>query len=106
MNTAELKQACVAKLEQMPEHKLQETLNFLSQQLEQDLEPIQIAANDEQVCISQLWQQAGIVRKTRKKIKPEDLVGRLQYQGKPKSLEEIETALQEAMKKEWLENER
>jgi hypothetical protein len=47
MNTTELKQACVAKLEQMPEHKLQEALNFLSQQLEQDLTPSQQAANNE-----------------------------------------------------------
>lgn len=47
MNTAELKQACFAKLEQMPEHKLQEALNFLSQQLEQDVVPTQTAANDE-----------------------------------------------------------
>ncbi|WP_353570537.1 hypothetical protein [Candidatus Albibeggiatoa sp. nov. BB20] len=46
MNTAELKQACLAELEQIPEDKLQE---FLSQikQIRQDLITIQQAANDE-----------------------------------------------------------
>jgi hypothetical protein len=87
VNTIELKQACWAKLEQLPEDKLRETLNFLSQQLSASL-------------------TTNTVKKTPKKLKPEDLVGRLQYQGKPKSLEEIETALQAAIAKEWLENER